>query len=152
MNQAASWKTLPLFLLACYLTASLGAMFVPGPWYDDLNRAPWNPPNIAFPIVWTVLYFLIAIAGWKIFASPESRLKQLWVIQLVLNGAWSWIFFGQQWVGMALVDIVMLDIFVTVLLVGCWRKKLRLAGWLLLPYLLWVLLATSLNAYIFLMN
>jgi tryptophan-rich sensory protein len=155
MNQLRvnkNWWVLLLFLGICYSVAAFGAQFTPGAWYEQLNRAPWNPPNAAFPIAWTILYAFIAIAGWLIFASGAVAAKILWVVQLTCNAAWSWLFFGQQWVGIALVDIALMAIFIAMLIKVCWSAGLRVAGWLLLPYLLWVLLATSLNGYIHIYN
>ena len=143
---------LVLMLVICYSVAAFGSMFAPGPWYEGLQRAPWSPPNYAFPIVWTILYAFIAIAGWLIFSSDDRAAKSLWITQLVLNAAWSWLFFGEHWVGIALLDIALLVCCTFLLIVVCWRGSLRTASWLLLPYLLWVSLATTLNLYIWLYN
>lgn len=152
MQTNAKWWHLAIFVILCYAVAAFGAQFEPGVWYEGLKRAPWNPPNVAFPIVWTILYAMIAIAGWLIFASNDGPLKLLWSAQLVLNAAWSWLFFGQHWVGVALLDILILLILIGLLVAMCMRKKKTLPGFLLLPYLVWIALATSLNAYIFIYN
>lgn len=146
------WRTLPIFIVICILVSAFGGLFQPGEWYESVNRAPWTPPNIAFPIVWGILYLFIAIAGWLIFARGSARAKQLWIAQLVLNAAWSWLFFGQHWVLVALIDISLMVILVTALVVQCFKEQLTLPGCLLAPYVIWLLLATSLNAYIFLYN
>ena len=147
-----NWLSLGVFLFACLLTSLFGSLFTPGDWYAGLNIAPWSPPNIAFPIVWSVLYVLIAIAGWCIYRAGRPGLLRLWIIQLIANGAWSWIFFGQHWVLLGLIDLLLLDVLVLVLITGSWRAGLRTVVWLLLPYIVWLLLATSLNAYILAMN
>lgn len=147
-----SWWGLILFLAACYLVAGFGAQFEPGAWYQSLQRAPWSPPNMAFPVVWTVLYALIAIAGWHIFAQPAISPKVLWVVQLGLNASWSWVFFGQHWTVGALIIICTLAGLIAWLIFSCRVTGQRLAAWLLMPYLLWVLLASSLNAYIVFYN
>ncbi|NNC99015.1 MAG: tryptophan-rich sensory protein [Gammaproteobacteria bacterium] len=152
MKSFTRLKSLPIFLIACILTLGFGGLFLPGPWYESLHKAPWNPPNVVFPIVWSALYLLIAVAGWLIFTHSDLRLKQLWVLQLLLNGAWSWIFFGQHWVLVAMVDIALLNVVVATLIWRCFRSCLPAAGWLLLPYLLWIALASSLNAYILIAN
>lgn len=139
---------LPLFFIICYAVAAFGAQFTPGEWYAQLNRAPWNPPNAAFPIVWTILYAMIAVAGWLIFASQSTFAKGLWVAQLIANGVWSWLFFAQHWVLVSLLDITLLALLLCVLIAHCWKAGLRTAAWLLMPYLVWIILATSLNAYI----
>lgn len=152
MNNIKNLKTLPIFLGICILTMGFGGLFRPGDWYASLNLAPWTPPNIAFPIVWGFLYLLIALAGWKIFNHDNAKLKLLWVAQLLINAAWSWLFFGQHWVGIALIDILVLDLLVIVLVASCFKARLISAAWMLVPYLCWVLLASTLNIYVLLMN
>ena len=152
MPEKRNYGYLALFLVVCYGVAAFGAQFPPGEWYQSLNRAPWNPPNFVFPLVWTILYAMIAVAGWIIFSASNTSLKQLWVAQLVLNGVWSWLFFGQHWVGLALLDIVLLAVVLALLVGLCFRTRHQVAGVLLAPYLAWILLATSLNTYIFWFN
>ena len=152
MNMSKNWKTLLVFLGISFLTMGFGGLFRPGDWYTSLNLAPWTPPNIAFPIVWGFLYLLIALAGWKIFSHNNSRLKQLWIAQLLINAAWSWLFFSQHWVGIALIDILVLDLLVGLLVASCFKARLISAAWMLLPYLTWILLASTLNIYVLLMN
>lgn len=146
------WPSLIAFLLICFAVFSFGGLFRPGDWYLALNRAPWSPPNIAFPIVWTFLYVFIAIAGWQIYHRGNSSLRALWVIQLILNGLWSWVFFGQHWVVAALLNIVLLDVLVINLALKAKRAGLKIACLLFTPYIVWLLLATSLNMYIVLAN
>jgi len=143
---------LPLPLIACLLTFLFGGLFLPGAWYETLNKAPWSPPNIAFPIVWAILYLFIAVCGWQIFSSKIAKLKYLWCIQLSVNAIWSWLFFGQHWVLAGLIDIVVLNTLLIALIIGCYKYKLTLSLYLLLPYLSWLLLATTLNAYILINN
>lgn len=146
------WLLLPIFILICYSVAYFGALFTPGEWYENLNRAPWSPPNIAFPIVWGILYFFIAVAGWLIFNHGDSKLSLLWVIQLTLNAIWSWIFFGQHWLTFGLIDLLLLVTILSALIIKCWQQQLKLATFLLIPYLLWLCIATSLNSYILIAN
>lgn len=140
---------------ACAAALIIGGLFSPGQWYESLNRAPWSPPNIAFPIVWTVLYILIAIAGWKIFSLPKSHsadLRFLWLSQLIANAAWSWIFFGEHWVLLGLIDIFLIVSLVSTLSVKAWRRGFYAISYLMVPYLAWLVLASTLNLYILLMN
>jgi benzodiazapine receptor len=146
------WPSLIVFLLICLAVFSFGGLFRPGEWYLALNRAPWSPPNIAFPIVWTFLYVFIAIAGWQLYHQGNSTLRTLWASQLILNGLWSWVFFGQHWVAVALVNIVFIDILVINLILKSRRAGLAMSSLLLIPYIIWLLLATSLNTYILLAN
>ena len=149
---AEHWRSLVVFLLLCVLVFAFGGLFMPGDWYLGLNRAPWSPPNIAFPIVWTFLYICIALAGWKIFHHSDSTLKALWGLQLAFNALWSWVFFGQHWVLLGLLNIILIDALVINLILKARRAKLVAVYRLLVPYLGWLLLATSLNAYILFAN
>ena len=146
------WPSLLVFLLICFAVFSFGGLFRPGDWYLSLNQAPWSPPNIAFPIVWSFLYVFIAIAGWQIYHQGNSTLRALWITQLILNGLWSWVFFGQHWVVVALINIVLLDVLVINLILKARRAGLKMASLLLGPYIVWLLLATSLNTYIVIAN
>jgi translocator protein len=99
-----------------------------------------------FAPVWTALYVAIAVAGWLIFTRPTgAAVRSLWVLQLILNAAWSWLFFGLNRPVLALIDIVLL-LGCLAALVGLLAVRQRLAFWLLLPYALWVGYAFSLNA------
>jgi translocator protein len=132
---------------AAVLAASaVGASFRPGLWYDALAKPPWTPPDWVFAPVWTALYVAIAVAGWLIFTRPTgAAVRSLWVLQLILNAAWSWLFFGLNRPVLALIDIVLL-LGCLAALVGLLAVRQRLAFWLLLPYALWVGYAFSLNA------
>jgi len=146
------WRSLVLFFLASYAVFAFGGLFQPGDWYQSLNKASWSPPNIAFPIVWLILYAFIAIAGWLTYINGNIRLTKLWGAQLIINGLWSWIFFGQHWVLIGLIDLLLLVILVVSLIVGAISSGLRSCAYLLIPYLLWLVLATSLNVYILIFN
>ena len=149
--------SLVLMLLVCFGVSAFGALFTPGEWYQSLHRAPWSPPNIAFPIVWSILYVLIAIAGWLIYCSTpnmqhSTKMFRVWIAQLMLNGLWSWVFFGLHQTQLALLDMLLIDCLVVYLAYNCFIHDLKLAAYLLAPYLLWLLLATTLNAYVVVMN
>jgi tryptophan-rich sensory protein len=102
-----------------------------------------------FAPVWTTLYVLIGIAGWRVWRTPPSaartRTLQLWAAQLVLNAIWSPLFFGAHQMTWALVEIVVLWVAIVATLLSAWRVD-RPAGALLVPYLAWVTFATVLNA------
>jgi tryptophan-rich sensory protein len=116
-------------------------------WYATLNRPDIAPPNWVFGPVWTTLYVLIGVAGWRVWrtAGTWSGPMALFAIQLALNCAWSFIFFGAHQITAALVEIVALLGFIvwTTLVFG---RRDRIAGWLFAPYLAWVSFATLLNA------
>ena len=150
LNKSRLFKLLFFILLVAGVALS-GVQFRPGAWYMALQKPFWTPPGWLFPPVWTVLYGMIAVAGWRIFAGTSRFLKALWLTQLVLNGLWSWLFFGMHQTGLGLIDIcAMLAAIATMVAIS--RRIDRNSAWLLTPYLIWVGYATTLNLAIYLMN
>ena len=143
---------LALFLIATASAAVTGSQFAPGPWYKQLHKPSWTPPSWAFPVVWTILYVMIAIAGWKAWqAQGFGPLVIIWIIQLVLNAIWSWIMFGRKQIGWALADIAALWLVIAVFIVLA-RPISETASLLFVPYLAWVSVALSLNFQIYRLN
>lgn len=125
-------------------------------WYSELAKPSWTPPSSVFPVVWTTLYIMMAVALWrlweKVAPSPaRNRAITLFLIQLALNAAWSPLFFGAHAVRAALIEIVVLAIAIALTIMASARVD-RIAAWLLAPYLAWVAYATTLNAGIVWMN
>ena len=113
--------------------------------YGSLDRPGWAPPSWLFGPVWTVLYVAIAVAGWLVWRRDGLTVAFVpYVVQLILNAAWSPIFFGAGRYGWAVVDIVALWIAVGVT-VAAFVRSHRPAGALLVPYWLWVTYAAALN-------
>lgn len=142
------WLALPLFvaIVAAVAVAASLATINAASAYGELLGPAWAPPSWLFGPVWTVLYGCIAVAGWMAWRMGGWRdpaMAAFWT-QLVLNGAWSPLFFALQWRGAALVCIVALDIVVAVLVALLWGRS-RPAALLLVPYLVWILFATALN-------
>jgi|APTNR8051073442_1049403.scaffolds.fasta_scaffold00155_42 tryptophan-rich sensory protein len=146
------------FLLAVFaVAAAAGAVTADSvaTWYQTLNRPAFTPPDGVFAPVWTALYAAMAVAGWRVwrkvgFSGGRNALT-LFAIQLLLNGAWSFLFFGAREIGIALIDIVVLLLVIAATTASFWRID-RIAGVLFIPYLLWVGYATALNAGIWLLN
>jgi|TARA_B100001093_G_C26519941_1_gene881296 tryptophan-rich sensory protein len=138
-------------VLATFIVAWLGGLstiYTDWTWYESLNKPSFNPPNYLFGIVWPILYLLMAIVS---FLNAQT-VYRLYLVQLCLNGIWSWIFFVFNGLGLAFLNIVVL-ILLNVLIV----RKLRVKGaWLsfslYLPYLLWITFAAILNLSILVMN
>jgi tryptophan-rich sensory protein len=147
---------LVVFLVVVFIAASFGAIFQPGAWYAGLEKPAFNPPNWVFAPVWTVLYVLMAVAAWLVWRERGSVAAAAvplaaWLVQLVLNALWSWLFFGQHEMGLALVDITALWFAIVVTIALFWRVN-HLASWLLVPYLAWVSFAMLLNAALWRLN
>lgn len=113
-------------------------------WYRELDRPSWTPPDWVFGPVWTTLYVLIGIAGWRASKSGDAGLVRLWWLQYVLNAAWSPVFFGLHQVAAAAAIIVAMWASIAAFIVRA-RRRVVLAAILFLPYLLWVSYATALN-------
>ncbi len=149
-------RLLLIMLLVVFVVAALGAFSSPGTWYEALNKPAWNPPNWIFGPVWTLLYLMVAVAGWLIFSNaPNPLTRVLWGVQLAFNAAWSWLFFGQQIVGIALFDVLLMSATTLILIIALLRDVFpwsRLAAVLLVPYWLWISFATALNASIWFLN
>lgn len=146
------WLVLPLFLLLAFGAAALGAFAPPGEWYAALNKPSFNPPAWIFGPVWTVLYVMIAVAGWRIWrVGPKSSAMLWWFVHMVLNAAWSPTFFGAQQMGLALVVIVALWLAIAATIRAAWPID-RPAALLLVPYWAWVSFATVLNAALWKLN
>lgn len=124
-------------------------------WYGQLDRPWFNPPDWVFGPVWTFLYALIGVAAWRVWRTDpsEARTRALrwWAVQLALNALWTPLFFGAQVPELALAEILLLAASVVATVVA-FRAVDRLATWMLLPYLGWVLYATLLNGAIAVMN
>lgn len=143
-----------VFFALVIVTALSGVQFQPGEWYDALNKPSWNPPAWVFGPVWTLLYVLIAIAGWLVWR-VERRITTpamlAWIAQLILNGMWSWLFFGLHRPWLALIDIFALLAAIVAFIVLA-RPVSKNAGRLFFPYALWVAFAASLNFQIAQLN
>ena len=152
------WLALAVSLGLVAAVSALGSLVtlpkIPG-WYASLAKPPFNPPAWVFGPVWTTLYIMMAFAAWRIWRlsdKPQRTPALGWYLaQLAANAAWSQVFFGLQRPGWALAVILALLAMVVVTM----RRFLALdalAGWLLAPYLAWILFATVLNAAIVLLN
>ena len=119
-------------------------------WYQFLNKPPFNPPSWIFGPVWKFLYLLMGISLYMIWARKGKHLTFFW-IQLILNAIWSFLFFGLHSPTLALIDIVVLLIAI-IITIKAFYKIYKLAGLILLPYLVWVSFATILNFYIWRLN
>lgn len=138
-----------------FSAAFIGSRYMPGEWYASLAKPSWNPPNAIFGPVWSVLYILMGVAAWLVWKragfNGAGLALGLFVVQLVLNGLWSYLFFGRYRPDLAFFDIVALWSVIVVLTVLFWRVH-RGAGAMLVPYLVWVSFASYLNFVLWRMN
>ncbi len=123
-------------------------------WYPSLAKPPWTPPSWLFGPVWTALYAVMAVAAWLVWRTraPARRAAlAVFAVQLVLNGLWSWLFFGWHEIGLALVDVALLWLAI-IATIRVFARVRTAAAWLLVPYLAWVSFAMALTLAIWRLN
>jgi translocator protein len=136
------------FVAASFVAAAMGMVFPPGDWYRQLVKPRWRPPDQWFAPVWTVLYLSIAASGWMVWREAgftgAALPLSIFFVQLLLNAAWTPIFFGLRRPGWGLYEIALLWISI-IATIASFSHIHRGAAWLLLPYLAWVTFAAALN-------
>ena len=154
-----SWVSYDMLTFILFLALVAGAAFFggqwgAGEWYRRLSKPSWTPPSWLFAPAWTLLYVLIATAGFLIWnTGHESRtlLITLWGVQLMLNALWSYVFFGRKELGLALAELSALWLSIAAFTVVAWQVN-QTASILFMPYLAWVSFAGALNAIIWRRN
>ena len=146
----AHWGALPLLGLATAMAAVAGATasVEAAAFYQQLSKPSWAPPAQVFGPVWSVLYVLMTMAAWLVVRAwgwPRARPAiALYIVQLALNGLWTWLFFRWRLGGLAFVEILVLWALLLLIVTTFFRVRF-LAGLLMLPYLAWVTLAVGLT-------
>ena len=124
-------------------------------WYEGLNKSILTPPGFVFSIVWSILYVLLAIAGWMIWQKRENIEMRpalyLYISQLLMNWAWTPLFFQLHLIGYSLIWLLIMT-FLTLLTIYSIKNKEKLVSYLLAPYFIWLLFANYLNYSIWLLN
>ncbi len=146
MELSSIFALLTFFGLS-FATASSGAVFRPGEWYRGLLKPTWTPPNWAFPVVWSVLFCTIAVSGWLVWETAGWSAwpaLSLFVVHLVANAAWSFIFFGMRRLDWAMAEVVFLWVLILAV-IAAFAEISPTAAFLLGPYLVWVSIAAALN-------
>jgi translocator protein len=145
--------TLALFLLLVFGGGNLiGLSTLPGEWYAALEKPWFNPPNWLFGPAWSILYVMIAVAGWRLWENQRSSSAMtVWWISLVLNFLWSPAFFGLQSITLGLVVIIPMLLSIFLFIAKAWNVD-RIAALLFVPYAGWVSFATMLNVAIWWLN
>jgi tryptophan-rich sensory protein len=146
---------LVLWILLCVGTGGIASQWKPGAWHAELVKPAWNPPNAVFAPVWILLYVLMGTAAWLVWRRADTPGRRtalaLFLVQLALNGAWSWLFFGRHAIGAALVEILVLWLAILATLLA-FRRISPAAAALLAPYLAWVTFASALTFAIWRLN
>ena len=158
MKQKQLWISFVIFILLCLVVQIAGSVWTKetvSTWYPRLAKPSWTPPDWVFGPVWFCLYIMIAISGWMIYKSKNSPKRTSALIfygaQLALNFIWSFLFFSLQSPLLGLIDIILLCLLITLTIIKAWPVSPR-ASLLLIPYLVWVIYAMSINAGIWILN
>jgi benzodiazapine receptor len=145
-----------LFLILNFGGLAIGSWLMNnGPltdWYTNLNKAPWTPPGIVFGIAWTLIMICFSIYLGKLFLDTNSKkMKIIFLIQFILNVSWNFIFFNQH---LVLVGLLTITFLTSLLFIYFFKfsEKVSNYKYLLLPYMIWLCIATSLNLYILVHN
>ena len=150
-------KFVSLFL---FLITTFSASFIGGittfkfkePWYSTLVKPSFNPPDWVFGPVWTILYILMAIAIWNVWIKSKNiNLVYLYFIHLFFNTTWSVIFFGFNQIELALINLIVLILFIVILFLK-YKVISKLSAYLMIPYFLWCCFAFLLNLNLMILN
>ena len=143
------------WLALCFAAAGTAVFVSTDGWYAGLRKPSWNPPAWVFGPVWTLLYFMMAFAVWLIWREggwrEQARPLRWFLLQWLLNALWTPLFFGMHRSGLAFAEIVLLWLVLAATLWSFWKVS-KPAALLLVPYLVWVSLAASLNFTIWRLN
>ena len=149
MKKKVNWKVLILSLIVVYAVAFIGSFvmmdIVNSSWYENI-KPDITPPNYVFPIVWNILFFLIAISLYLVWIKNKDRKKVVFVygLNFILNVLWSFLFFNQMNVSGAFYELIVLWFSILGMIYVSWKIDKK-ASYLLIPYLLWVTFAGYLN-------
>ena len=144
--------TIPVLL--CLAIGAIGS-YIQTPalrsWYPTLEKSSLTPPAIVFPIAWTILYIMIGLSIGRLIVQGDMSIVRLWIFQLLINFLWSVGFFALRSPLLGLITILILDVLVFAYTLSAFSSD-KVAGWLFVPYMLWLVFATYLTGYIFLNN
>ncbi len=152
MKKKVDWRILIFSLIAVYLAAFIGSLLtmdsVKSSWYQEIKPAI-TPPNWVFPVVWNVLFFLIALSLYFALISAKTKnlkikVKMIFGINLLINVLWSFLFFFLKSPRTAFIDLIALAVSIISMILITWKIN-RKSAWLLVPYLVWIIFAGVLN-------
>ena len=150
-------KYLSLFLILAitFIASGIGGFVTTTfkePWYSDIILPSFNPPSWVFAPVWTLLYILMSIAIWRVWINYfDQKILNIYFVHLFFNGTWSVVFFGFHQIKLALLNLIIILVFI-VILMKTYFKKNKLSLYLMLPYFFWSFYALILNFSIVLLN
>jgi translocator protein len=149
------YLSLVIILLITFIAPMIGSYATATfkePWYSEIILPSFNPPSWVFAPVWSTLYLLMTIAIWKIWINSfNTRILKIYLVHLFFNSTWSIVFFGFHLIGLALVNLIIILIFI-IFLMKEYSRINKISFYLMIPYLSWSSYALVLNSSIFLLN
>ena len=149
------YLSLVILLLITFIAPMIGSYATATfkePWYSEIILPSFNPPSWVFAPVWSTLYLLMTIAIWKIWKNSfDTRLLKIYFIHLFFNSTWSIVFFGFHLIGLALINLIIILIFI-IFLMKEYFKIDKISFYLMTPYLFWSIYAFILNSFILRLN
>lgn len=158
MKKKTFWVSFVVFILLCFIVEIVGSFWTNetvATWYPQLTKPSWTPPDWIFGPVWSCLYIMIAVSGWLIYRAKHSHNRTtaliLYGAQLASNFIWSFLFFSLCSPILGMIDIILLSVLILLTIIKAWPVT-RVGSFLLIPYFIWVVYATTLNMGIWLLN
>ena len=149
------YLSLFLILLITFIASAIGGFTTASfkePWYSEIILPSFNPPSWVFAPIWTTLYLMMSIAIWKIWnIFFDKKIIKIYFVHLFFNSTWSVVFFGLHNIGLALINLMIILIFI-VILMRIYFYKNKVSFYLMIPYFFWSFYALILNSSIFLLN
>ena len=149
------YLSLIIILLITFLAPMIGSYATTvfkEPWYSEIILPSFNPPSWVFGPVWSILYLLMSLAAWKVWTNNfDKKLLKIYFIHLFFNSSWSIVFFGFHQIGLALLNLIIILIFIIILMKEYFIKD-KISFYLMVPYVSWSSYALVLNSAIFVLN
>ena len=149
------YLSLAIIILITFLAPTIGSYATSEfkePWYSQLILPSFNPPSWVFAPVWTTLYLMMSLAIWKIWIKTfDTKILKIYLIHIFFNSTWTIVFFGLHKIGLALLNLIIILIFIIILMREYFIKD-KISFTLMVPYLFWSVYALLLNSAIFLLN
>tara|TARA_B100000767_G_C19321758_1_gene351872 strand:- start:65 stop:529 length:465 start_codon:yes stop_codon:yes gene_type:complete len=144
-----------LILILTFIASGIGSYITTSfkePWYSEIMLPSFNPPSWVFAPVWTILYVLMSIAIWRIWINFfDQKILNIYFIHIFFNATWSVVFFGFHQIDLALLNLIVVLIFIFYLMRVYFRKD-KMSFYLMIPYFVWTFYALTLNTSIALLN
>ena len=149
------YLSLAIIALITFVAPAIGSYATSAfkePWYSEIILPSFNPPSWVFAPIWLTLYFLMSLAIWKIWINTfDNKLLKIYFVHIFFNSTWTVVFFGFHEIGLALLNLIIILIFIIILMKKYFIKD-KISFFLMTPYLIWSSYALVLNGAIFLLN